>query len=291
MTLPVVVALPSFHLYNPVFADFLLAHETPRGRRWCDLVFKSALHQCDPSSCFLRVWPRSKSLLLVTFRVCERLRSWSSMKLEKEKCVAPRMSSHSVTQVSGYNIFSFSLYTYLWDYDSVPLVTSQSVDSQNVSKHTFFCKTEQAERSRRKRWLLSSNCWQNRDILWLDSTDEVNVAECGDLKMTFSLVVYIETLKTAGRESQMVSPMQSPIHTPPLLSLDSCLASRFKDFPYFSSINAHNETVSVSLWNRPWLHLHCLGKPELRRNRAFDVSACEVLLLMEPHRIVSAANV
>lgn len=65
--------------------------------------------------------------------------------------------------------------------------------------------------------------------------------------MTFSLVVCIETLKAADRKSQMVSPMRSPIRTPPLLSLDSCLASRFKDFPYFSSINAHNETVSVSL--------------------------------------------
>lgn len=32
-------------------AGFLLAHETPRSQRWCDLVFKSALHQCDPSSC------------------------------------------------------------------------------------------------------------------------------------------------------------------------------------------------------------------------------------------------
>lgn len=65
---------------------------------------------------FSRVWPRSKSLLLVTFRVCERLRSWSSMKLEKEKCVAPWVSSsHSITQVSGYNTFSFSLYTCLWD--------------------------------------------------------------------------------------------------------------------------------------------------------------------------------
>lgn len=74
-------------------------------------------------------------------------------------------------------------------------------------------------------------------------------------------------VQTADRENHIMCPMWSRIHTPPLLSPDSCLASRFKDFPYFSSMNAHNKTVSVSLWNWPWLHLHCLGKAELRRTR------------------------